>query len=91
MFLENAEKRQIFLDEYKDKCDAFIIVGDKMSNNCQSLYEVANKIHPSFKIENKDELKNIDLSDFKNIGVTAGASTPRWILDEVIEELKKKP
>ena len=88
----NATKvRQCALDEYKDKCDAFIIVGDKMSNNCQSLYEVAKKIHPSFKIENKDELKNIDLSNYQNIGVTAGASTPRWILDEVIEELKKKP
>lgn len=88
----NATKvRQCALNEYKDKCDAFIIVGDKMSNNCTSLYEVASKIHPSFKIEHKDDLKSIDLSGFKMVGVTAGASTPRWILDEIIEELEKRP
>lgn len=88
----NATKvRQLALYSYKDKCDSFIIVGDRMSNNCSSLYEVANKIHPSFKIENVDDLAHIDLSNYKNIGVTAGASTPRWILDEIIEELKKRP
>ena len=87
----NATKiRQNALDNYKDKCDAFIIVGDKKSNNCQSLYEVALKYHPAFKIENKDELESLELSSYKTIGVTAGASTPRILLEEVIEELKKR-
>ena len=88
----NATKvRQIALGEYADKCDAFIIVGDPQSNNCTSLYNVACTYHPSFKIESKKELDNLPLSSFKTIGVTAGASTPRLLLDEVIEELKKRP
>ena len=85
----NATKvRQLALSEYKDMCDCYIIVGDKLSNNCTSLYEVAKKIHPSFKIESADELDTIDLSNYKNIGVTAGASTPRIKLDEVINKIK---
>ena len=85
----NATKvRQLALLEYKDMCDCYIIVGDKMSNNCTSLYEVAKKIHQSFKIESADELDTIDLSNYKNIGVTAGASTPRIKLDEVINKIK---
>ena len=87
----NATKvRQLALYEYKDKCDCYIIVGDKLSNNCTSLYEVAKAIHPAYKIETKKELETIDLSKYKKIGVTAGASTPRDILDEVIEEIKKR-
>lgn len=85
----NATKvRQLALSEYKDMCDCYIIVGDKLSNNCTSLYEVAKKIHPSFKIESADELDTIDLSNYKKIGVTAGASTPRIKLDEVINKIK---
>ena len=86
----NATKvRQLALSEYKDKCDAFIVVGDQKSNNCTSLYNVASTCHDSFKIENKDELKNLKLEKYKTIGVTAGASTPRVLLDEVIDELKR--
>lgn len=88
----NATKvRQLALSDYKDKCDCYIVVGDKRSNNCKSLLDVASKIHPSFKVENKDELKDIDLSMYKTVGVTAGASTPRILLDEVIEEIKNRP
>lgn len=87
----NATKvRQLALSEYKDKCDAFIVVGDQKSNNCTSLYNVASTYHDSFKIENKDELKNLKLKKYNTIGVTAGASTPRVLLDEVIDELKKR-
>ena len=85
----NATKvRQLALSDYKDMCDCYIIVGDKLSNNCTSLYEVAKKIHPSFKIESADELDTINLSNYKNIAVTAGASTPRIKLDEVINKIK---
>ena len=85
----NATKvRQQALYDYRDDCDAFIIVGDKLSNNCTSLYEVARTMHPAYKIESKDELDAIDLTRFKKIGVTAGASTPKHLLNEVIEKIK---
>ena len=88
----NATKiRQLALSEYSSKCDAFIIIGDPQSNNCTSLYNVACNYHPSFKIESAKDLDKLSLSSFKTIGVTAGASTPRKLLDEVIEELKKRP
>ena len=88
----NATKvRQQALSKYASKCDAIIVVGDKQSNNCTSLYNVACTYLPSYKIESKDELDKIPLSMYNTIGVTAGASTPRILIDEVIEELKKRP
>lgn len=86
----NATKvRQQAISNYADTCDAFIIVGDPNSKNCNSLFEVAKSYKPAFKVETKYELKNLSLKKFKTIGVTAGASTPRILLEEVIEELKK--
>ena len=83
--------RQQALKDYAGKCDAFIIVGDKTSNNCTSLYNVACTYLPSYKIETKEEIDGIPLSKYNTIGVTAGASTPRVLIDEVIETLKKRP
>lgn len=87
----NATKvRQKALKENINNFDCFIIVGDKLSNNCGSLYQIAiNNNKNAYKIETVDELNNIDLSPFNTIGVTAGASTPPKILYEVINQINE--
>ena len=87
----NATKvRQKALKENINNFDCFIIVGDKLSNNCESLYQIAiNNNKNAYKIETVDELNNIDLSPFNTIGVTAGASTPPKILYEVINQINE--
>ena len=82
-----TEVRQKSIDELSKVSDAVIVVGGKNSSNTTKLYEIAksnctNTIH----IENVNELPKefIENESFEKIGITAGASTPDWIIKEVI-------
>lgn len=82
-----TEVRQKSVNELSKRVDCMIVVGGKNSSNTTKLYEIAksnckNTIH----IENVKELRTeiIGDSNIRTVGVTAGASTPKWIIDEVI-------
>ncbi|MBS6043104.1 bifunctional 4-hydroxy-3-methylbut-2-enyl diphosphate reductase/30S ribosomal protein S1 [Clostridium baratii] len=82
-----TEVRQKSADDLSKEVDAMIVIGGKNSSNTTKLYEIAkhnceNTIH----IENSNELPKeyINNKNFKKIGITAGASTPDWIIREVI-------
>ena len=64
--------------------DCMIVIGGKHSSNTQKLVNICSGIVPTFAIETKDELDINELKKFNIIGVTAGASTPDWIITEVI-------
>lgn len=80
--------------EISKKSDAMIVIGGRHSSNTCKLRDVSSAHCRSFLIETADELKNIDLSPYNVIGVTAGASTPSVIIKEVLksmsEEIKEK-
>lgn len=87
-----TEVRQKSVLELSKTADAMIIIGGKNSSNTTKLYQIAkenckNTIHiENAKDTSLDEyIKN---DNFKIIGVTAGASTPDWIIEEVIQLLK---
>lgn len=70
--------------------DCMIIIGGKNSSNTQKLYEISLKNCPnSFLITTKDELDLNKINKFNNIGIMAGASTPKKNIEEVIEFLEK--
>lgn len=72
------------------KADAMIVIGGKNSANTTRLYQMCKKYKPSYHIESVDE---IDINWFKgveSVGVTAGASTPKEQVGEVIAYIKKK-
>ena len=82
-----TEVRQKSANELSKEVDAMIVIGGKHSSNTTKLYQISkanckNTIH----IENSLELTRefIDNKDFKKVGITAGASTPNWIIREVI-------
>ena len=63
-----------------------IVIGDKKSSNTKRLYEISKTLCPqAFYIEDAAELKADEISRFADrpIGITAGASTPAWIIKEV--------
>lgn len=70
--------------------DLVIIVGDPMSNNTKKLYEIAtlNATCPVLLSEKIDDLLNYDFSKIAKVAITAGASTPPAIVEEIIEGLK---
>lgn len=70
--------------------DAMIVVGGKNSGNTSRLAETVRRSGTkTFHIESATELSGLDLPIEGSVGVTAGASTPTWIIEEVVEAVKK--
>lgn len=83
-----TEVRQKSANELSKLVDAMIVIGGKNSSNTTKLYEIAkNNCDNTIHIENSNELTKefIENNNFNKIGVTAGASTPDWIIKEVID------
>jgi 4-hydroxy-3-methylbut-2-enyl diphosphate reductase IspH len=65
-----------------------IIVGGSNSSNTQKLYEISKKnCKEVFFIQTKKDLDIEYIKEFDKIGVMAGASTPMYIVDEVINSI----
>ena len=84
-----TKKRQDFALQLADEVDMMIVIGDTSSSNSKKLYELANEKLKSIFIEDVTELKEVMFEGVQKLGVTAGASTPDFVIDEVIEYLKK--
>ena len=71
--------------------DLMVVVGSKKSANTTHLAEILTGITPTIHIETGEELKNYEelIKKAQNIGVTAGASTPDAIIENVIEKLNQ--
>ncbi|RLD12391.1 MAG: 4-hydroxy-3-methylbut-2-enyl diphosphate reductase [Chlamydiae bacterium] len=81
-------RRQNEAIELCGKVDAMIIIGGKNSANTNRLAQICtNEGVPAFHIENANELSNVNFNKIKTVGVTAGASTPDWIIESVIKKL----
>ncbi len=81
-----TRRRQEAVLEHLDK-ELLLVVGDKRSNNSNNLA----KLHPNgILVETYKDLENISL-EYKNVAVTAGASTPKLLVDEVVEYLEQYP
>ncbi len=70
--------------------DAVIVIGGRHSSNTCKLRDVCKVNADTFLIETSAELKTIDLSKYKVIGVTAGASTPAVIIKEVLKSMSEE-
>ena len=78
-----TEKRQFDARELAEKSDLMLVVGGRHSSNTVKLSEVCSKYCKVFHIENAGELYSLELPFAENIGITAGASTPAYIIKEV--------
>ena len=71
--------------------DVVIFVAGKNSSNSQVLFEISRKQNPrSYFISSADELKFEWFEDAKTVGITGGASTPHWQLNEVKQIINNK-
>lgn len=83
-----TKERQHSARELSKEVDCTIVIGGKHSSNTQKLVNICNEIVPTFAIETKNELSVEDLKKYNTVGVTAGASTPDWIISDVINFIK---
>ena len=85
---DSTEKRQTEIKALAAETDAVFIVGGRNSANTRRLAELAKlRGKPAFHIETAAELKEIDVETYRRIGVSAGASTPNWIIGRVVDHL----
>lgn len=85
-----TQNRQDAVRDLAHKTDLVLVVGAKNSSNSNRLTEVAKKLGTqSYLIDNADSIKQDWLSGIDNIGVTAGASAPDVLVEQVIDRLKE--
>jgi len=89
---DSTVRRQAEVKRLAQSVDAVIVVGGRSSGNTRRLAEIARESgKPTYHIETEADLDNIDsdaLAAARHIGITAGASTPNWIIKKVYRSLE---
>ncbi len=87
---DSTQKRQAEVRRLAQDADAVVVVGGKESGNTRrlaSIVKVAGK--PAYHVESEQGLDIKSLSRMKKVGITAGASTPSWIIKRVMTTLEQ--
>ena len=85
-----TQNRQDAVKKLTGNCDLILVVGSQNSSNSTRLMEISQKKGvPAYLIDNVTEIQREWLQGKINIGVTAGASAPEVLVEEVIEQLKE--
>jgi len=72
------------------KSDVMIVIGGKNSSNTKQLYLIAkSNCKDSYHIENEDELESKWFKNKEFCGISAGASTPDWIIQKVVKKIEE--
>ena len=89
---DSTAKRQAEVQNLADSVDAVIVVGGQNSGNTKRLAEISKKTgKPTYHIETESEIDVDALSEAKSIGITAGASTPNWVIKKIYRTLEALP
>ena len=87
-----THKRQSEVRSLCQDVQAMVVVGGKNSANTQRLAEIAEGMGcPVFLVETEEELDLDSLAKYECVGVTAGASTPTWMISRVVRILEAIP
>jgi 4-hydroxy-3-methylbut-2-enyl diphosphate reductase len=82
--------RQEEAKELAKQVDCMIVIGGYNSANTKRLAEVCSELQPkTHHIETAQQLDPDWFTGVGKVGVTAGASTPKWLIDEVMERIEE--
>lgn len=84
-----TEERQKVAGELAENVDVMVVVGGRNSSNTRKLAAICAEKAPTYLIETADELENIWFEGRNTAGLTAGASTPDWIIEEVYKKMSE--
>jgi 4-hydroxy-3-methylbut-2-enyl diphosphate reductase len=84
-----TQNRQDAVKQLLERCDVLVVVGSRTSSNSNRLRELADRRGvPGYLIDGPDDLKREWLAGKRAIGVTAGASAPELLVEQVVERLR---
>lgn len=84
----STSERQNEAANLSKSVDAMIVVGGKHSSNTQKLYNICREnCENTWHIENINELNLEEIKRFNKVGVTSGASTPNWVVEQLVDVL----
>lgn len=83
-----TNERQQAVQKLADQVEAVVVVGGRNSANTRRLTAICeNSKIPTYQIETPTEIKSSWFKNLNNVGITAGASTPDWMIKEVIVKM----
>jgi 4-hydroxy-3-methylbut-2-enyl diphosphate reductase len=89
---DSTARRQAEVKRLTETVDALVVVGGRSSGNTTRLAEIGHESgKPTYHVETEAELEALPLDAARHIGVTAGASTPNWIINRVFRTIEKIP
>ena len=81
-----TEERQKETKELAEICDSFLVIGSKSSSNTQKLYEIAKKYcENAYLVNGVNDLNNVRIGKNDILGVSAGASVPDYLIQEITD------
>lgn len=86
-----TQERQVEAKKIASQVDVMLVIGGKHSSNTQKLYEICQReCKKTYYIQTLDDLNPECISSACNVGITAGASTPNNIIEEVHTNVRIK-
>ena len=86
-----TQERQVEAERIASQVDAMIVIGGKNSSNTRKLYEICQKeCKDTYYIQTLDDLNPESVNSVRSVGITAGASTPKKIIEEVHTNVRIK-
>ncbi len=86
----STENRQLEVTKMAKEADVMLIIGGKNSSNTKKLFDISSKnCQKVYAIETVEDIMNITFDPNDKIGIMAGASTPKYVVEEVKSYLEK--
>ncbi len=85
-----TRERQAEALDLARKSDVMIVIGGKASSNTQKLYDICkSQCKNTYYIQTQEDLVTVDIQPYSCVGITAGASTPNQIIQEVSQHVRR--
>ena len=84
-----TSERQLETKRLAQISDLMVVVGSPTSANTQRLFEISSELCRTITIRSVNDLTPDNIGSARNIGVTAGASTPSWVIQQIVDRIKE--